>query len=228
MHQRISEYTTFFSEFRRTFSTTGAVAPSGRVLARALVGPLSRHQCPARILEVGPGTGAVTREIVRHVEPDDRLDIVELNDRFVEMLRHRFASEPDFRKVASQTEILHMAVQDLPADGSYDYIVCGLPFNNFSADLVRSIFRRLLLFLRPGGTLSFFEYLAIRRLKTLLTSGRERRRIAQVGGILQRYLRRHECDRNTVYLNLPPAIAHHLCAEELHSKAGLPHDAVDD
>lgn len=228
MHQRISEFTTFFGEFRRTYDTTGAVAPSGRGLARALVEPLSRHQFPARILEVGPGTGAVTREIVRYVGPDDRLDIVELNDRFVDMLRDRFVAEPDFQKVAAQSEIFHMAVQDLPADASYDYIVCGLPFNNFSADLVKNIFRRLLLFLGPGGTLSFFEYLAIRRLKTLVTSGTERRRIARVGRVLQRFLQRHECDRNTVFLNLPPAIAHHLGAENSHSKTGSPHDAVVD
>ncbi len=228
MLQRISEYSTFFSEFRRTFDTTGAVAPSGPGLARALARPLSQHRSPTRILEVGPGTGAVTREIVRYVEPDDRLDIVELNDRFVEVLQGRFASEPDFQKVAAQTEILHMAVQDLPADASYDYIVCGLPFNNFPAGLVRIIVRRLLRFLRPGGTLSFFEYLGIRRVKMLLTSKDERRRIAQVGCVLQHFLRQYECDKNTVFLNLPPAIAHHLRVDQPRDKEDLPHDAVDD
>ena len=59
MKNTIAEYRTFFKEFRKTFHTTGAIAPSGRALARAVIKPLSRHQRPVRVLEVGSGTGAV-------------------------------------------------------------------------------------------------------------------------------------------------------------------------
>ncbi|WP_163567862.1 hypothetical protein [Fodinicola feengrottensis] len=51
--------TVFASEFVHNFHTTGAIAPSGKTLARALSRHL--HTCPAdgprRLLEVGPGTG---------------------------------------------------------------------------------------------------------------------------------------------------------------------------
>jgi len=214
MPRRLSEYVTFLSEYRRTFVTTGAIAPSSRGLARALARPLSRHDVAARILEVGPGTGAVTREIVRHVGPEDRLDIVELNDRFVELLRGRFASEPYFQKVAGQTEIFHMPVQDLPAEEPYDYIISGLPLNNFATDLVSSLLHRLMRLLRPGGTLSFFEYLAIRRVKTVVAPKKERRRLALVGRVVNNYLKEYEHDRDTVFLNVPPAVAHHLRNEK--------------
>jgi phospholipid N-methyltransferase len=227
MKRHISEYSTFFREFRRTFDTTGALAPSGRLLARAIVQPLREHDRPVRILEVGAGTGAVTKEIVRHVAPGDRLHVVELNDRFVEVLRRRFDSEPGFREVAAQTEIIHAPVQELETAEPYDFIVCGVPFNNFSTELVKSIFRHMMELLGPGGTLSFFEYLWIRRFKMLVATPEERRRVARVGCVLKKYLEWYECDRDTVYVNVPPAVAHHLRIVT-NGKLVTPHGAAHD
>ena len=214
MIKHIVEYSTFFREFRATFDTTGALAPSGRFLARALARPLSeRADEPARILEVGPGTGSVTREIVRYVRPDDRFHIVELNDRFVALLKRRFDAEPGFRQVAEQTSIFHAPVQELSVDAPYDYIICGLPFNNFSPDLVEIIFGRLIEILRPGGSMTFFEYLWVRSLKRLISRPDQRHRVIEVARVLRRYLDRYERGRDHVYLNVFPAVAHYLCAE---------------
>jgi phospholipid N-methyltransferase len=211
MLKRISEYSTFIREFGRTFDTTGALLPSGRFLARALTRPLREHAGgPMRILEVGPGTGAVTREIVRHVRAEDCLHIVELNERFVSVLRRRFAAEPRFSRVAEQTSIFHAPVQDLKADAPYDYIVCGLPFNNFPAELVESIFGHLFGILRPDGCMTFFEYLWVRPFKKLVASREQRRRVVEVGGVLRSYLTRYEQARDNVYLNVLPAVTHYL------------------
>jgi phospholipid N-methyltransferase len=210
MTRRLSDYSTFFREFRQTFDTTGAVAPSGRFLAKAIIRPLLNHERPVRILEVGAGTGAVTQELVRHVAPDDQLHIVEINDRFVQVLRRRFQTESRFQQVAERTQIFHTAVQDLSADQPYHHIICGVPFNNFSSELVESIFRRMLDLLHPEGTLSFFEYLWIRHLKMLVASRDERRRVARVGSILKCYINRYERGRNNVLWNVPPAVTHHL------------------
>ena len=55
--------------FIRTWSTTGAIAPSGRALARRMVA----HVDPAAsepVLELGPGTGVVTRALMEeHYDP---------------------------------------------------------------------------------------------------------------------------------------------------------------
>jgi len=211
MIRRISEYSTFLREFGRTFDTTGALLPSGRFLARALARPLREHAGePMRILEVGPGTGAVTQEIVRHVRPEDRLHIVELNERFVSVLRRRFDIEPRFRRVAEQTAIFHAPVQALRLDEPYDYIVCGLPFNNFPAELVETIFGHLIGILRPGGCMTFFEYLWVRPVKKLVASREQRRRVVEVGDVLRRYLAQYEQSHDNVYLNVLPAVAHYL------------------
>jgi len=221
MMKRIVEYSTFFREFRATFDTTGALAPSGRFLARALARPLrERADGPVRILEVGPGTGAVTQEIVRHVRPEDRFHIVELNDRFVTLLKRRFDVEPRFRQVAEQTSIFHAPVQELPVDEPYDFIICGLPFNNFPPDLVEMIFGRLIEILRPGGSMTFFEYLWVRPFKILLSHHSKRRRVLEVGGVLRRYLEQYERAHDNVYLNVFPAVAHYLRVEPLRVNDG--------
>lgn len=210
MKSALDEYRTFFREFRETFNTTGAIAPSGKSLAKAIVTPLRDHEKPSRILEVGAGTGAVTKEIIKHVRERDLFDAVELNERFVEVLNYRFAHEPAWKKVASRCRVLHMAVQELHPDELYDYVICGVPFNNFSIGLTREIFRHLTKLLKPGGTLTFFEYKWIRGFKGLVAGPTERKRLTGVGRVLGRYLQRFEFQCNTAWVNFPPAMAHHL------------------
>src|SRR5205807_4789590 len=85
----LSQCGDFFRECRRHFRTTGAVLPSSRFLARALVKQLRGPRGPARILEVGPGTGSVTVEIARRMLSGDRLDAVEINGHFARLLEQR-------------------------------------------------------------------------------------------------------------------------------------------
>src|SRR5947209_17888970 len=92
----------FYRQFRAQYTTTGSILPSSRALGRALTRPMRRAKPPRRILEVGPGTGAVTAVIVRCLKAGDALDIVEINPKFAEVIRQRFADEPDFRRVRSQ------------------------------------------------------------------------------------------------------------------------------
>ncbi len=112
------------------------------------------------MLEVGPGTGAVTRRIVQLLKPHDKFDLVELNESFVEIPNRRFAEDPDFRRVADR--LAGVPVSDSRISKCrepYDVIVCGLPFNNFPPDLVREIFGAFFKLLAPGGVLSYFEYM---------------------------------------------------------------------
>src|SRR5438046_695234 len=96
----------FLRAFRHNFHTTGAILPSSRFLARALASDLRGPRGPARVLEVGPGTGAVTREIVRLLGSEDRLDAVEINPQFVQHLRRRFVQDKLFRSRADQVELI--------------------------------------------------------------------------------------------------------------------------
>ncbi len=213
------DHRVFWREFREQFHTTGAVLPSGRFLARALaryVGPQTdANRSPGqtseqRILEVGPGTGAVTSHIVRRLSGRDHFDLVELNPQFVRRLNERFASEPEFQRVASRARVLHCPVEDLPGDRRYDLIISGLPLNNFAVDDVERILDVFLTLLNPGGTLSFFEYIGIRPARALVSSSAERGRLRGIGQALARLLRPYEIRRDWIWPNVPPAWVHHL------------------
>jgi phospholipid N-methyltransferase len=175
-------------------------------LVRQLRGP--RAAC--RILEVGPGTGSVTREIVRRMLPGDRLDAVEINGFFVDLLERRVARERVFGARRDQVEIIHAAVQDLLGEAVYDYIVSGLPLNNFPAHQVRDIFATYSRLLKPGGTLTFYEYVLVRQLKTPFVDRRERRRLFRVGRVMRGYIRDYQIRRERIFINVPPATVRHL------------------
>ncbi|MDA7977143.1 MAG: methyltransferase domain-containing protein [Pirellulales bacterium] len=226
---RLTEYRIFFREFRRNFHTTGSITPSSGFLAKALARFVNADQSSSakgqRILEVGPGTGAVTSRIVRQMSSEDTLDLCELNDSFVATLKRRFEIERAFQRVAARHRILHQMVQDMPEDAQYDIIISGLPLNNFSGQDVDDIlwtFRRLL---APGGVLSFFEYVAVRPVRSVVGTKPERARIKKVGELLHDLLSKHEIKRDLVLLNVPPAWAHHIQISEASSDNLHPENA---
>ncbi|MHB1037914.1 MAG: class I SAM-dependent methyltransferase [Pirellulales bacterium] len=205
-----SDHGIFFREFFRNFHTTGAILPSGRFLAAALARYVGADGPPRRILEVGPGTGAVTRGIIAAMRPEDRLDLVELNDAFVSRLNHRFENDAAFQSVAGRARVLHGMVQDVPADEPYDLVISGLPLNNFSVDDVQTILQALVRLLAPVGTLSFFEYMFVRRVRAVVSRATERARLAGIGQAMDAILAEHEVRRDWIWPNVPPAWVHHV------------------
>ena len=201
----------FFREFRSHFRTTGAILPSSRFLARALVKQLRGPRPACRILEVGPGTGSVTREIVRRMRPGDRLDAVEINPHFARSLEERVARDPAFAPRRDDIHVINAPVQEVPGESVYDFILSGLPLNNFSTADIRDIFATFTRLLRPGGTLTYFEYALIRELKAPFVSRRERRRLFRVGRLVGRYIKDFQVRRERIFLNVPPAIVRQLC-----------------
>ena len=149
MQQQWADYRVFWREFRRTFHTTGAVLPSGRALCHALTRYVRDGEATSangnsrRILEVGPGTGAVTAHIIRHMRPADHLTLVERNDQFVVRLRDRIAGDEAFQPIAGRVELIHAGVEELPEDQPYDLIISGLPLNNFPVHFVEQIAAKL-------------------------------------------------------------------------------------
>jgi phospholipid N-methyltransferase len=206
----LKESTSFLHVSRRHFHDVGAILPSSRFLGRALASNLRKRTRPSRILEAGPGTGPVTKQILPHLLPGDELDLVELNAQFVEHLKRRLENDPAFCARREQVSVRCLPIQDVEGAGVYDYIISGLPLNNFSPELVREILRAFKRLLRPGGVLSYFEYAYIRQLKTPFCKRSERRRLSQVGRIVGKYIQKFQFRQEHVLFNVPPAVVHHL------------------
>jgi phospholipid N-methyltransferase len=222
MPRLFKDYGLFLKEFRRTFHTTGALLPSSPLLARAL----SRYVSPEspssgngnqsqpqmrRILEVGPGTGAVTRSIVKRMNSTDELELVELNERFVDRLRRGFESDPLLRTVAERATVHNKIIQDVDQRDHYDLIISGLPLNNFSVEDVETILQKFnQLLKKPTGTLSFFEYIGVRPMRGAIATHAERQRLRGVGRALTEMFADFEIRRQRIWINVPPAWVHHV------------------
>ncbi|MEU4582531.1 class I SAM-dependent methyltransferase [Kitasatospora aureofaciens] len=211
----------FLTEALRTFHDTGALAPSGPDLVDALVVPVtSRPNRPISVLEVGAGTGVVTRRLARVLRPGDRLHVVEANPRFAERLRDDpvlAARRPEvgLRLSVCRVEELPEATDGPGPDsqggaGRYDVIVSGLPFTNFEPALVRQVLALYLRLLAPGGELTYFGYLGTSTARTLVSGPRRVARHRAVVRLLRRFEATYGLGERTVWRNLPPARAHLL------------------
>lgn len=226
--QHLTDHLAFFRQFRERFETTGAIAPSSGFLARAMTRYLAARDVsvPVRVLEIGPGTGPVTNRIVRLLQAHDRFDLVELNEEFVRRLQLRFVQDAAWRRVAGQSTVHQLPIQQFAAEQPYDFVISGLPLNNFPADLVRSITDTYFRLLKPGGVLSYFEYMFVRPIRRRVTRGADQQRIIRIDDILQAHCRRCRIRRDNVWINLPPAWVQHLRPESETTPAAQNDPAV--
>jgi len=213
----LRDYALFLQQFRCNFTTTGSVFPSGKPLARALTSPLRefhgsspKDHAPIHVLECGPGTGAVTTEIVPLLGPNDQLTLVEANPVFAKRVEERFAQEALFHDVSKRSRILCQRLEDVQEQSAFDFVISGLPLANFPLDDVQAILEQFERVTRPGGHISFFEYVAVRPARTLITGGKDRARLAGIKSLLVDMFGRHPSRREIVLANFPPAWAQHV------------------
>ena len=156
------------------------------------------------MLEVGAGTGAITRAILPHLSKADRLDLYEINVPFVAVLRGAFA-----RIEGPTIQVFEDDIEQLPAGASYDAIVSSLPLLNMEPDKVDRVFARLVESVVPGGTLSYYDYWA-KEARVWVHGADERRRVRAVLDVTRGYLERYEYQRRVIFRNVPPACVHYL------------------
>jgi phosphatidylethanolamine/phosphatidyl-N-methylethanolamine N-methyltransferase len=132
---------------------TGAIAPSSRGLARAMAAPIDA-ELKAPILELGPGTGVVTRAILERGIAPERVTAVEYNPHFAAMVTARY---PGVRVIAGDAFDLETTL-DGPKAG-FAAVLSSLPLVNFPMELrerlIADVFANRLL---PGAPYVQFSY----------------------------------------------------------------------
>ena len=133
--------------------TTGAVMPSSKVLARtmaAYVDPNSKGP----VVELGPGTGAVTQALVERGVDPARLVLVEFNPSFCRMLRARYPAATVVQGDAYRLRRLLETTLREPADA----IVSGLPLVTKPMRTRVRLIGEAMMLLRPGAPFVQFTY----------------------------------------------------------------------
>ncbi len=119
----------FISEFFKHPKQVGAVAESSGFLARKMAQHIGQA---TNIVEFGPGTGSVTKEILRHMPQNSRLTCFEINPNFCERLK---------KIKDSRLKIVNDDVQNCNRYVEQpDCILSSLPLANFNESEKERIF----------------------------------------------------------------------------------------
>ena len=143
-----------FVQFLRHPVSTGTIFPSSRWLCRALAENAGLNQARC-VVELGPGTGVVTRQIVASLRQDAFFFAVELNEKLIERLR---AENPSISFVHGSAEDLVSILADR-GKSSADAIISSLPWACFSDALQDRILDAVSASLKPGGRFLTYAYL---------------------------------------------------------------------
>ncbi|TCD16746.1 methyltransferase domain-containing protein [Oricola cellulosilytica] len=133
--------------------TVGAVAPTSSETA-ALMASFVNVGSGLPVLELGPGTGAITRALLATGLPQDRLYTVEYSRRFCRQLREAY---PRLHVVQGDAFALH---QTLTASRprAFDAVISGLPLLNFPKSKRQALLNEALDLLAPGRPFVQFSY----------------------------------------------------------------------
>ena len=131
----------------------GAVMPSSKLLARTMAQYVDVDS-KGPVIELGPGTGAITNALLEHGVEQKRLVLVEYNPGFCALLRDRY---PQARVVQGDAYALRESLGDL-LDAPASAVVSGLPLVTKPMLTRLKLIRDAFLALAPGAPFVQFTY----------------------------------------------------------------------
>ena len=146
----MSDFTLFLGKFLKQGTAIASLAPSSPWLSRATVRNIDWERARV-IVELGAGTGPITRVLAERARPGCRVIVLERGPDFSRLLRERFEGRPDFDVIEGDIRDLDGILADRGI-GQADSIVSGLPVPSFPRELQRSLFRVVGQVLKPEGT----------------------------------------------------------------------------
>lgn len=131
----------------------GAVMPSGKVLARTMAGYVDINS-DAPVIELGPGTGAITHALIAHGIDPKRLVLVEYNPSFCALLRDRY---PQATVVQGDAYRLRDSLWKVMSERA-SAVVSGLPLVTKPMLTRLRLMRDAFVMLAPGAPFVQFTY----------------------------------------------------------------------
>jgi phosphatidylethanolamine/phosphatidyl-N-methylethanolamine N-methyltransferase len=178
---RIDDEVHFIRSWMEKPLATGALIPSGKPLARAMANCVD-PDVPGPIIELGPGTGAVTAALVEQGIEPSRMVLVEFNPTFCRLLRTRYPEATVVQGDAYGLKRLLGSLLRQPAAA----VVSGLPLFTKPLKFRLRLLTDAFALLTPGAPFVQFTY-------------------AVVPPIPRAYSGAHAQASERIWLNFPPA-----------------------
>jgi phosphatidylethanolamine/phosphatidyl-N-methylethanolamine N-methyltransferase len=149
----MNENIQFLQAFLKNPAKVGSITPSSPELAQRMLAGIQ----PAKddvVLELGVGTGAITR-FLQEIVPDEESYLgIELDGHLVKSLRRNY---PDMRIVRGNA-IDAAAIHQRSGLGKVGHIICCLPFVSLPNEVGEKILLEVDKFMQKGCTFRTFQY----------------------------------------------------------------------
>ena len=146
---------TFLKQFFQQKKMVGSVVPSSRFLSAKMLNHLPLKQAKF-IIELGPGSGVFTENILAKMGDDSQLLVIELNEQFHNELSAKI-THPNFNLFHDSADQLGVLLQKMGGDKA-DIIISSLPLANFPIDLRDSLLDIIQTYLKDDGYFVQFQY----------------------------------------------------------------------
>lgn len=186
----LAAHARFLAEFISNPGRMGAVAASSPALAKRIADQIDFSKTQS-LVEFGPGTGVVTKEIVSRLQPGTKFFTIERSADLAKICRQRLPHVKLYEESAENVEELaHREGID-----QLDVVVSGLPWASFPESLQDGILKATMRILKPGGLFVMFGY----RMGLYTTGGR------RFHAKLPKYFENVHRS-GSVWMNIPPAL----------------------
>lgn len=155
----MSDHSLFFTKFLKHGTKIASLAPSSRWLARATVSNVDWAKTKT-IVELGAGTGPITKVIAERIHPETRFITLERDPDFSRLLRDRFSDRPNIEVIEGDVRDLASMLRDRGIE-QVEAVISGLPIPSFPKDLQQDLFRVVREVLNPEGTFNQITELAL-------------------------------------------------------------------
>jgi phosphatidylethanolamine/phosphatidyl-N-methylethanolamine N-methyltransferase len=152
---KINATTLFLQELVSRPRQVGAILPSSKNLSTAMARWLPPHP-DGFVLELGPGTGSVTEELLSRGLRQDRLVAIEKSPKMADLLRSRFPRAKIITGDAFEFE--ELIARHAPGARNFGAVFSSLPLLNFEAAIADRLARKIHDLLPAEGKLIQYSY----------------------------------------------------------------------
>lgn len=196
IRETLKETEYFLKAAVRNFQQVGTVFPTSKWIAQTMCKPLfaalNKGANPT-VLEIGAGTGSITKLLYKVADKLSRLVVCECNPFYSKYLKAML--NKDFPELINRVEFFEDKIEEFREKSKFDYIISTVPLLCMEREQILSVLRKIQDLSHDDTILTHVEHLGARQLKLAL-----RKDIRDI----YRRLQQAQLDSEIVYMNYLP------------------------
>lgn len=151
----------FWTEGFKNMREVGTICSTGRFVAQAMAPEIHISDEPKVIVELGVGTGGITKEILKHLRAKDCYIGIEANSKFLEVCKDGLCTGSQNISINFEHNIAQNIQEILKKYGIslVDEIICTIPFRILPKQDTADILHNIKKVLKSDGHFTFIRYI---------------------------------------------------------------------